>query len=62
MLPIWWLDDAINYVGGGRLLEWEFQTLFWFHCATLCINIMFYDIGKLDEVSNVESQAPKSQI
>ncbi|XP_022865630.1 uncharacterized protein LOC111385473 [Olea europaea var. sylvestris] len=52
-------DNAANYVAAGRLLEREFQTLFWSPCAAHCINLMFHDIGKLDEVSNVVSQASK---
>ncbi|XP_022866459.1 uncharacterized protein LOC111386236, partial [Olea europaea var. sylvestris] len=52
-------DNAANYVAAGRLLEQEFQTLFCSPCAAHCINLMFHDIGKLDEVSNVVSQALK---
>ncbi|XP_022879896.1 uncharacterized protein LOC111397283 [Olea europaea var. sylvestris] len=52
-------DNTANYVAAGRLLELEFQTLFWSPCAAHCINLIFHDIGKLDEVSNVVSQASK---
>ncbi|XP_022855022.1 uncharacterized protein LOC111376306 [Olea europaea var. sylvestris] len=52
-------NNVANYVVAGRLLEQEFQTLFWSPCAAHCINIMFHDIGKLNEVSNVVSQASK---
>ncbi|XP_022883882.1 uncharacterized protein LOC111400724 [Olea europaea var. sylvestris] len=52
-------DNAANYVTAGRLLEQEFQTLFWSPCAAHCINLMFHDIGKLDEVINIVSQASK---
>ncbi|XP_022871119.1 uncharacterized protein LOC111390332 [Olea europaea var. sylvestris] len=52
-------DNAANYVAAGRLLEQEFQTLFWSPCAAHCINLMFHDIGKFDEVSNIVSQASK---
>ncbi|XP_022899334.1 uncharacterized protein LOC111412634 [Olea europaea var. sylvestris] len=52
-------DNAANYAAAGRLLEQEFQTLFWSPCAAHCINLMFHDIGKLDEVSNIVSQASK---
>ncbi|XP_022894133.1 uncharacterized protein LOC111408626 [Olea europaea var. sylvestris] len=52
-------DNAANYVAASRLLEQEFQTLFWSPCVAHCINLMFHDIGKLDEVSNIVSQASK---
>lgn len=51
------MDNAANYVAAGRLLEREFQTLFRSPCAVHCINLMFHDIGKLDEVSNIVSKA-----
>ena len=50
-------DNAANYVAVGRLLEQEFRTLSWSPCAAHCLNLMMQDIGKLDEVSKIVSQA-----
>ncbi|KAL4276705.1 hypothetical protein AHAS_Ahas20G0233900 [Arachis hypogaea] len=43
-------DNAANYVAAGRLLEAEFPKLYWSPCAAHCVNLMFQDIGKLQEV------------
>ncbi|XP_057734634.1 uncharacterized protein LOC130950101 [Arachis stenosperma] len=50
-------DNAANYVAVGRLLEAEFPKLYWSPCAAHCDNLMFQDIGKLQEVSQTMSQA-----
>ncbi|KAL4306301.1 hypothetical protein AHAS_Ahas16G0164600 [Arachis hypogaea] len=50
-------DNAANYVAAGRLLEAEFPKLYWSPCAAHCVNLMFQDIGKLQEVSQTMSQA-----
>ncbi|XP_025637044.1 uncharacterized protein [Arachis hypogaea] len=50
-------DNAANYVVAGRLLEDEFPKLYWSPCAAHCVNLMFQDIGKLQEVSQTVSQA-----
>ncbi|XP_057757176.1 uncharacterized protein LOC130976341 [Arachis stenosperma] len=50
-------DNAANYVAAGRLLEAEFPKLYWSPCAAHCANLMFQDIGKLQEVSETVSQA-----
>ncbi|XP_016178561.1 uncharacterized protein LOC107621023 [Arachis ipaensis] len=50
-------DNAANYVAAGRLLEAEFPKLYWSPCAAHCVNLMFQDIGKLQEVSQTVSQA-----
>ncbi|KAL9660037.1 hypothetical protein QQ045_024847 [Rhodiola kirilowii] len=52
-------DNAANYVAAGRLLEAEFPKLFWSPCAAHCINLMFHDIGKLEEVSEAVTHASK---
>ena len=52
-------DNAANYVAAGRLLEQEFRTISWSPCAAHCLNLMLQDIGKLDEVNHVVSQASK---
>ncbi|KAL9659956.1 hypothetical protein QQ045_024766 [Rhodiola kirilowii] len=52
-------DNAANYVAAGRLLEAEFPKLFWSPCAAHCINLMFQDIGKLEEVSEAVTHASK---
>ncbi|XP_057418594.1 uncharacterized protein LOC130712797 [Lotus japonicus] len=50
-------DNAANYVAAGRLLEAEFPKLYWSPCAAHCVNLMFQDIGKLEEVAETVSQA-----
>lgn len=50
------LTDLYEITLINRLLEPEFRTLFWSSCVAHCINLMFHDIGKLDEVSGVVSQ------
>ncbi|XLU65766.1 hypothetical protein S245_024975, partial [Arachis hypogaea] len=50
-------DNAANYVAAGRLLKYEFPKLYWSPCAVYCVNMMFQDIGKLQEVSETVSQA-----
>nr|XP_025652327.1 uncharacterized protein LOC112748323 [Arachis hypogaea] len=50
-------DNAANYVAAERLLEAEFPKLYWSPCAAHCVNLMFQDIGKLQEVSQTVSQA-----
>ncbi|KAL4396541.1 hypothetical protein AHAS_Ahas01G0102200 [Arachis hypogaea] len=50
-------NNAVNYVAAGRLLEAEFPKLYWSPCAAHCANLMFQDIGKLQEVSETVSQA-----
>ncbi|KAL4374287.1 hypothetical protein AHAS_Ahas05G0166700 [Arachis hypogaea] len=50
-------DNAANYVAAGRLLEAEFPKLYWSPCAAHYVNLMFQDIGKLQEVSQTVSQA-----
>ncbi|KAL9687640.1 hypothetical protein QQ045_032046 [Rhodiola kirilowii] len=52
-------DNAANYVTVGRLLEVEFPKLFWSPCAAHYINLMFQDIGKLEEVSEAVTHASK---
>ncbi|KAL9675981.1 hypothetical protein QQ045_004192 [Rhodiola kirilowii] len=46
-------DNAANYVAADRLLEAEFPKLFWSLCAAHCINLMFQDIGKLEECGDI---------
>ncbi|KAL4390279.1 hypothetical protein AHAS_Ahas03G0129200 [Arachis hypogaea] len=43
------MDNATNYVAAGRLLESKFPILYWYPCATYCVNLMLQDIGKLQE-------------
>ena len=50
-------DNAANYAAAGRMLEEEFPTLYWSPCAAHCVNLMFQDIGKLPEVSNIVDHA-----
>ncbi|XP_038713464.1 uncharacterized protein LOC120007338 [Tripterygium wilfordii] len=50
-------DNASNYVMAGRLLEGEFPTLSWSPCAAHCLNLMFQDIGKLEDVSSAVKHA-----
>ncbi|XP_025636361.1 uncharacterized protein [Arachis hypogaea] len=50
-------DNATNYIAAGRLLESEFPRLYWSPCAAHCVNLMFQDIEKLEEVSEIISQA-----
>ncbi|KAL4342894.1 hypothetical protein AHAS_Ahas11G0024000 [Arachis hypogaea] len=50
-------DNTANYVVARRLLESEFSRLYWSPCAVHCVNLMFQDIGKLEEVSETVSQA-----
>ncbi|XP_019435930.1 PREDICTED: uncharacterized protein LOC109342394 [Lupinus angustifolius] len=50
-------DNADNYVVAGRLLEREFPHIFWSPCAAHCVNLMFQDIGKLSEVTDIVSHA-----
>ncbi|XP_031392355.1 uncharacterized protein LOC116204424 [Punica granatum] len=52
-------DNAANYVAAGHLLEQEFKTIFWSHCAAHCINLILSDIGKLDEVNDIVTHAAK---
>ncbi|XP_061356627.1 uncharacterized protein LOC133301047 [Gastrolobium bilobum] len=52
-------DNAANYVAAGRLLEAEFPKIFWSPCAAHCVNLMFQDIGKLDEVIETVEHAAK---
>ncbi|KAL4301196.1 hypothetical protein AHAS_Ahas17G0276700 [Arachis hypogaea] len=49
-------DNVANYVAIGRLLESEFPRLYWSLYAVHCVNLMFQDIGKLEEVSETISQ------
>ncbi|PKI60688.1 hypothetical protein CRG98_018935 [Punica granatum] len=42
-------DNAANYVVVGRLLEQEFEMIFWSPCVAHYINLNLSDIGKLDE-------------
>ncbi|XP_019447364.1 PREDICTED: uncharacterized protein LOC109350596 [Lupinus angustifolius] len=51
------IDNIVNYVAAGRLLEKEFPNLFWSPCAAHCINLMLQDIGKLAEVVDTVSHA-----
>ncbi|XP_061370284.1 uncharacterized protein LOC133313002 [Gastrolobium bilobum] len=41
------------------LLEAEFPKIFWSLCAAHCVNLMFQDIGKLDDVIEVVEHAAK---
>ncbi|XP_057740061.1 uncharacterized protein LOC130957205 [Arachis stenosperma] len=50
-------NNAANYFATRRLLEAEFSKLYWSPCAAHCVNLMFQDIGKLQEVSETLSQA-----
>ncbi|XP_015945424.1 uncharacterized protein LOC107470540 [Arachis duranensis] len=50
-------NNVSNYVAIGRLLESEFHRLYWSPYAVHCVNLMFQDIGKLEEVSETMSQA-----
>lgn len=52
-------DNASNYVAAGRLLEREFPTLYWSPCAAHCLNLMFNDMGKLEEVNGIVTHASK---
>ncbi|KAL4287829.1 hypothetical protein AHAS_Ahas19G0225300 [Arachis hypogaea] len=45
-------DNAANYVAAGRLLEAEFPKLYWSPYAAHCVNLMFQDIGKLQELTS----------
>ncbi|XP_072067062.1 uncharacterized protein [Arachis hypogaea] len=55
-----WTDryrhNAANYVATRRLLESEFPRLYWSSCEAHCVNLMFQDIKKLEEVSETVSQ------
>ncbi|KAF1888957.1 hypothetical protein Lal_00036514 [Lupinus albus] len=50
-------ENAANYVAAGRLLEKEFPHFFWSPCAAHCVNLVFQDIGKLPEVTDIVSHA-----
>ncbi|XP_025703205.1 uncharacterized protein [Arachis hypogaea] len=50
-------ENAANYVAAGKLLEAEFPKLYWSPCVSHSVNLMFQDIGKLQEVSEIVSQA-----
>ena len=41
-------DNASNYVVAGRLLEDKHPTIWWTPCATLCLDLMLEDIGKIE--------------
>ncbi|XP_016199873.1 uncharacterized protein LOC107640884 [Arachis ipaensis] len=51
------MENAANYVAAGRLLEAEFPKLYWSPCVAHSVNLIFQDIGKLQEVSETMSQA-----
>ncbi|XP_057759378.1 uncharacterized protein LOC130979848 [Arachis stenosperma] len=50
------MDNAVNYVAAGRLLESKFSRLYWSPCAVHCVNLMLQDIEKLEKVSETVSQ------
>lgn len=50
-------DNASNCRKMGRLVEAEFKHIRWTPCASHCLNLLMKDIGKLDWVKRVVSQA-----
>ncbi|KAL4294108.1 hypothetical protein AHAS_Ahas18G0195100 [Arachis hypogaea] len=48
-------DNAVNYIVAKRLFESEFPRLYWSPCAAHCVNLIFQDIRKLEEVSETVS-------
>ena len=50
-------DNASNCRKMGRLVEAEFKHIRWTPCASHCLNLLIKDIGKLDWVKRVVSQA-----
>lgn len=41
------IDNGINYVLVGKLLEEKRHNLYWTPCAAYCIDLMLEDIGKI---------------
>ena len=43
-------DNATNYVATGRLISHKHKHINWSPCAAHCLNLIFKDIGKMDNV------------
>ncbi|KAK9283196.1 hypothetical protein L1049_011432 [Liquidambar formosana] len=52
-------DTAPSYKAAGKLLMEKYKTFFWSACATHCIDLMFEEIGKMDEVKEVLVKAKR---
>lgn len=46
-------DTTPSYLAAGKLLMDKYKTFFWSACAAHCIDSMFEEIGKMDEVKEV---------
>ncbi|KAH7282747.1 hypothetical protein KP509_35G045900 [Ceratopteris richardii] len=50
-------DNASNCASMGRKLEQEFPSIVWSPCATHCLDLLMEDIGKLEWVKSITSEA-----
>ena len=52
-------DNATNYVAAGRLISQKHKHIDWSPCAAYCLNLIFKDIGKMDNVAELVRRASK---
>ncbi|RVW33402.1 hypothetical protein CK203_094265 [Vitis vinifera] len=53
------IDNAANYVAMGRLISRKHKHINWSPCAAYCLNLIFKDIGKMDNVAELVRRASK---
>ncbi|KAL6342918.1 hypothetical protein AAG906_016938 [Vitis piasezkii] len=56
------IDNATNYVVVGRLISRKRKHINWSPCAAHCLNLIFKDIGKMDNVAELVRRASKVTI
>ena len=55
-------DNATNYVVVGRLISHKHKHINLSSCATYCLNLIFKDIGKMDNVTELVRHASMKTI
>ncbi|KAL6334947.1 hypothetical protein AAG906_023752 [Vitis piasezkii] len=55
-------DNVTNYVATERLISQKHKHINWSPCATHCLNLIFKDIGKMDNVTELVTRASKVTI
>ncbi|RVW22079.1 hypothetical protein CK203_110929 [Vitis vinifera] len=55
-------DNATNYMVAGRLISHKHKHINWSPCAAHCLNLIFKDINKMDNVAELVRRASKVTI
>ncbi|XP_072054868.1 uncharacterized protein [Arachis hypogaea] len=52
-------DNAANYVAAGRLINRNYDNIYWSPCAAHCLNLILKDISSMAHISNLATRASK---